>query len=42
MSIWWFNLAFLKPNTSVISRCRACGYALPEAMVSAWHQGLRV
>jgi hypothetical protein len=35
--ILWFNLAFLKLSSSVISRCRACGFALPAAMVIAWH-----
>jgi hypothetical protein len=37
--ILWFNLDFLKPNGSVILRCRACGFSLPVAMVIAWHQG---
>jgi hypothetical protein len=41
LSRWWFNLAFLKPDGSVISRYRACRFALPVAMVIAWHQGFR-
>jgi hypothetical protein len=35
------TLPFFKPNVSVILHYCACGFALPVAMVIAWHQGFR-
>jgi hypothetical protein len=34
----WFHLAFKKPVSSVISRCHACDFALPVAVVIAWQK----